>query len=134
MSQSKITLTEQVLFYIAGLFIFMNSLNGQKKEDHKTLTGKWDWVYTKGNENGEKYHVTTESLGMSISYIFEKKNVKIFINNNLNEEYRFESIGDTLLYGKEKVLFRFSDSRDSLILSNSACCEDVFEKLFTRRK
>ena len=96
------------------------------------LMGQWEWVYTKGEEKGEAYHVTPESMNMKIRYIIRDVNLEILINEVKNEEYDYQISGDTLRFGQEEVLFRFSEKKDSLLFSNVHCCEDVYVKAFYR--
>ncbi|WP_190809283.1 hypothetical protein [Flagellimonas sp. S3867] len=118
------------------LLMVLGGCNTKKSERNltvKKLIGNWEWSYTKGNEKGDHYNVTPESMNMAIKYHFDKDSVSIFINNTLNEKYSFYFSGDTLFYGKEKVLFEMP-SNDSLMLRNSSCCDDIFEKLFVKGK
>ena len=97
-----------------------------------SLSGQWEWSYTRGNEKGNKYNVTPKSMNMTVQYLFNRDSVSIFINKNLNEKYSYFFSADTLIYGQEKVLFELSSKKDSLFLKNSSCCDDIFEKLFLR--
>ncbi len=118
-------------FLLAGLFLITSGLYSQNNTS-SWISGEWDWAYTKGEENGEKYHVTPKSMSISVTYHFDSENVQIFINDNLNEAYSYHFMGDTLRYGQEEVLYRFSKNKDSLIMTNVHCCKDIFEKVFVR--
>ncbi|WP_411031745.1 hypothetical protein [Spongiimicrobium sp. 3-5] len=124
-------------FYYVSLLGFLALTLGfgipaQNQSDMELIQGKWDWVYTKGKEKGETYNVTPQSMNMSVTYNFVDKDVKIYVNGVDNEMYPFYFSADTLKYGQEVVLYRLSGANDSLILSNSSCCDDVFEKAFVR--
>ena len=121
-----------LLLFVSILFINCKNTKAKDMASVEKVAGNWEWAYTKGNENGEVYHVTPDALNMSIQYNFTKDSVLIFINNSINEVYPYEFSGDTLSYGQEKVIYEVSSSRDSLFLRNSECCDDVFEKLFIK--
>lgn len=97
------------------------------------LAGQWHWAYTKGHEKGNAYEVTPKSMDMKLSYVFRGDSVLIFIDGATHEAFSFYRSGDTLRYGQEEVLFSISKGKDSLILRNMDCCDDVFEKAFVKR-
>ena len=128
---------QKINSYLVLVFLFTGaavSSQSPKEENNlrNSLNGKWEWSYTRGSEKGNIYHVTSESMKMTVQYLFDRDSVSIFINDHLNEKYMYLISGDTLLYGQEKVLFELSSKTDSLLLMNSSCCEDIFEKLFVK--
>lgn len=124
------------LYYFWILFGCAALLGCTKNKDKvkvESLIGEWNWSYTRGNEKGDAHDVNPNTLNMSVAYIFNKDSVRILVNGAENESFPFHFSGDTLNYGEEKVFFRVSDTKDSLIFRNALCCEDIFEKAFIRK-
>ena len=121
--------TSLTMLFLTALFYHCNP-----KSETQTinLNGEWDWVYTRGHENGESFNVSPQNMNMTVKYIFDRGNVIIFVNDQENERYAYYMDGDTLRYGKEEVLFETRS--DTLFLRNTECCADVFEKAFIQKK
>jgi len=121
--------TSLTMFFLTALLC--NCTLKSESKQQITLDGEWDWVYTRGIENGSGYAFSPTNMSMKVKYIFDRNQVFIFFNGIENERYLYHTSGDTLRYGKEKVLF--SIKGDSLLISNAHCCKKVFTKAFIQK-
>ena len=121
--------TSLTMFFLTALLC--NCTLKSESNHNRSLDGEWDWVFTRGVANGSEYHASPKQMEMNVKYIFDRNQVYIFLNGRENEQYLYFTSGDTLRYGREIVLF--SIRGDSLILSNSHCCDDVFTKAFIQK-